>query len=81
MTHRITPHHIFSFSLSLQCCVFTPSERGLRYGLHTTIVYGFYNQQQIMESCLHPQLLGASPEAGGLCVRARVWLRVLCVVP
>lgn len=58
-------HHCVSLFLnifSLHCCVFILSEWGRCYGLHTTFVYGLFNQDQIMESCLHswahPQKLG-----------------------
>lgn len=53
---------LFLNIFSLRCCVFILSERGRCYGLHTTFVYGFFNQDQITESCLHlwahPQKLG-----------------------
>lgn len=63
MTHRCVS--LFLNIFSLQCCVFILSERGLCYGLHTTIVYGFFNQHQIMESCLH---LWAHPQKLEVCV-------------
>lgn len=66
-------HHCVSLFLnifSLQCCVFILSEWGLCYGLHTTIVYGFFNQHQIMESCLH---LWAHPQKLEVCVCVLLW--------
>ena len=64
-------HHCVSLFLnifSLHCCVFILSEWGRCYGLHTTFVYGSFNQDQIMESCLHPW---AHPQKLRVCVFPR----------
>lgn len=63
MTHQRVS--LFLNIFSVQSCVFILSKRGCCYGLHTTSVYGFFNQHQIMKSCLHLQ---AHPQKLNVCM-------------
>uniref|UniRef100_A0A3Q3JSQ1 G-protein coupled receptors family 1 profile domain-containing protein n=1 Tax=Monopterus albus TaxID=43700 RepID=A0A3Q3JSQ1_MONAL len=61
MTHHCVS--LFSNIFSLHCCMFILSKQGRCYGLHTTFVYGFFNQDHNGALSLS---VGASPEARDL---------------